>query len=82
MLLKNVFHSYEINWIIGIFYNIFLFNKYIWACSSKKGAYGFSNVMRANDVDDLYNYDVTIENVKHAAHMLQQMTLTFYFVKH
>ena len=50
----------------------------MWACPSKKGAYGFSNVMRANDVDDVI-YDVTIGNVQHAAHMLQQKTETFIF---
>ena len=32
---------------------------------SEKGAYGFSNIMRANDVDDVI-YDVTIGNIQHA----------------
>ena len=31
----------------------------LWAGPSEKGAYGFSNIMRANDVDDVI-YDVTI----------------------
>ena len=38
---------------------------YIWAGPSEKGAYGFSNIMRANDVDDVI-YDVTIGNIQHA----------------
>ena len=45
---------------------------------AKKGAYGFSNVMRANDVDDVI-YDVTMENVKHAAKTFQQNSVTFIF---
>ena len=32
---------------------------------SEKGVYGFSNIMRANDVDDVI-YDVTIGNIQHA----------------
>ena len=34
------------------------------AGSSEKGAYGFPDVMRANDVYDVI-YDVTLGNVKH-----------------
>ena len=37
----------------------------IWAGPSEKGAYGFSNIMPANDVDDVI-YDVTIGNIQHA----------------
>ena len=48
----------------------------IWAGSSEKGAYGFSDVMRTNDVDDLI-YDVTHENVKHATWTFKQNTVTF-----
>ena len=44
----------------------------------EKGTYGFSNVMRANDVDDVI-YEVTIGNVQHVAHILQQKTVTFIF---
>ena len=36
-----------------------------WAGPSEKGAYGFSNIMRANDVDDVI-YDVTIGNIQYA----------------
>ena len=39
--------------------------KNIRAGPSEKGAYGFSNIMRANDVDDVI-YDVTIGNIQHA----------------
>ena len=38
---------------------------YIWAGPSEKGAYGFSNIMQANDVDDVI-YDVTIGNIQYA----------------
>ena len=31
----------------------------------EKGAYGFSNIMRANDVDGVI-YDVTIGNIQYA----------------
>ena len=48
-----------------------------WAGPSEKGAFGFSNIMRVNNVDDAI-YDVTIGNVKHA-HMLQQKTVTIIF---
>ena len=34
-----------------------------WA--KRKGDYGFSNIMPANDVDDVI-YDVTIGNIQHA----------------
>ena len=44
-------------------YTIASFNK--WAAPSEKGAYGFSNIMQANDVDDVI-YDVTIGNIQHA----------------
>ena len=37
----------------------------IWAGPSEKGAYGFSNIMQANDIDDVI-YDVTIRNIQHA----------------
>ena len=33
---------------------------------AKKGTYGFSDLMRANEVDDII-YDVTVGNVKHAS---------------
>ena len=38
------------------------------SCSyhSEKGAYGFSAVMRANDLDDII-YDVRVGNAKHAS---------------
>ena len=38
----------------------------IWADLSEKGAYGFSEVMRANDVDGVI-YDVTLGSAKHGA---------------
>ena len=47
------------------------FSTNIRAGPSQKGAYGFSNVMQANDVDDVI-YDVTMENAKHAAKMFQK----------
>ena len=36
---------------------------------SKKGAYGFINVMRANDVKDVI-YDVIVGKVNHASQMV------------
>ena len=41
----------------------------IWAEPSEKGAYGFADVMRANDVNDVI-YDVTVRNIKHATQMV------------
>ena len=41
----------------------------IWAGPSEKGAYGFSDVKRAIDVNDVI-YDVTIGKVKHAFQMV------------
>ena len=38
---------------------------YKWAGPSEKGAYGFSNIMWANDLDDVI-YDVTIGNIQYA----------------
>ena len=43
--------------------------------AKQKGANGFSYVMRVNDVDDVIN-DVTLGNVQHVAHTLQQITVT------
>ena len=40
--------------------------KLIWAGPSKKGAYGFSDIIRANYVDDVI-YDVTLGDLKHWA---------------
>ena len=35
---------------------------------SEKGAYGFYDILQANDVDDVIHvYDVTVGNVKHAS---------------
>ena len=48
-----------------------MYNK--WAGPSEKGAYGFSYEMTQ------YNYDITLGNVQHLAHMLQQNTATFIF---
>ena len=49
--------------MLQIVYGFFV---YKWAGPSKEGAYGFSDVMRANDVDDVI-YDVNVGNVKHAS---------------
>ena len=43
--------------------------KYIRAEPSEKGAYGFSDVKRANDVNDVI-YDVTVGKVKHGFQMV------------
>ena len=45
---------------------------------AKKGAYGFSDVMRANDVSDVM-YDVTLGDVQHGAQTFQNNTVTFIF---
>ena len=44
----------------------------------RKGAYGFSDVMQANDVDDVM-YRVIEGNVKHATRAFLQNTVTFIF---
>ena len=50
----------------------------IWAGQSKKGAYGFSDVIEVNIIDDVI-YDVTLENVQHAVKKFQQNTVTIIF---
>ena len=44
---------------------------------NKKGAYDFSDVMRANDVDDAI-YDFSLGNVHHAAQTFQQILLQLF----
>ena len=46
--------------------HIRVFEEHIQAGPSKKGAYGFSDLIRANDVDYVI-HDVTVQNVKHAS---------------
>ena len=55
-----------------------MFTPVISAGQSEKGAYGFSDVMRINDVYDVI-YDVTLGNVQHVARTFQQNTVTFIF---
>ena len=66
----------DLHWVMWSFY--FPHGKFIWAGPSEKGAYGFSYVMPADDKHDVI-YDVTLGNVQHAAHTLQQITVRFIF---
>ena len=44
--------------------------KEIWAGPSKKGAYGFYDVLRSNDVDGVI-YDITLMNAQHVVRTFQ-----------
>ena len=84
--MKTHRRSAELNWIkqlqtpfpLGLNDQIYQQGN-IWAGPSEKGAYGFSNIMRANDVDDVI-YDVTIGNIQHpTTSTILLNTVIFYF---
>ena len=45
------------------------------------GAYGFSDTLRANDIDDVI-YDVTLRNVQHAASDVSVKYYNIYFLRY
>ena len=51
----------------------------MWAGLSENEAYGFSDVMRTNDIDDVID-DVTVGNVKHAPQTFKQNIVRFTFL--
>ena len=66
---------------IGTHQNTIDLLEIICADLSEKEAYGYFDVMQANDVDDLI-YDVTLGNVQHAAQIFQQNRVNIYFQRY